>query len=103
MKKIMIGSLLALLMMGSSPVFAKDANKSVLCLAGMLQGAGKVSGCKSAIKDYFKIVKFKRRHHKWRYDPNGTKAARGAFLDGASANDGWGKKINNKYGKIFSM
>lgn len=86
---------LMVLSMGlSTPVFAKDACTSVLCLAGMLQGAGEVSECSGAIKDYFSIIKFKLGS----ISLNGTFKARGKFLNQCQSAENWPDDINAVYG-----
>jgi hypothetical protein len=102
MKKYSV-ALLVLSLMYLPSVSAKDPNKSLLCLAGMYQGAGKVAGCAGAVKDYSSIRKWSRHHHHWRFDGGATKSARGSFLSGAAPNGGWAGRINNRYGALYNM
>lgn len=51
---------LGLTLISAMPAQAKDPCKAVLCLAGMLTGNDGGSECKSAVNDYFSIVKFKK-------------------------------------------
>lgn len=79
-----------------TPAQAKDACKTVLCMAGMVQGAGVVSGCSGAVRDYFSIIKFR----KGKFSASRTASARGSFLNSCPANDGWASKINSQYGRM---
>jgi len=96
MKKLL--TFLALIFLTTTSAQAKDPCASVLCMAGMFQGSGVVSGCSKPVKDYFSIIKFKK---------NGaisfgkTAKARGKFLNQCSSNGGWGDKINNRYGRVL--
>ncbi len=96
MKKLLI--LLALLFLAISPAQAKDACASVLCLAGMFQGAGVVSGCSKPVKDYFSIIKFKKHGG---ISLGKTSKSRGKFLNKCASNNGWSDKINKKYGRVI--
>jgi len=96
MKKLL--TLLALLFLTTTPAHAKDPCSSVLCMAGMLQGSGVVSGCSKPVKDYFSIIKFKK-HGGISFGK--TFKARGKFLNKCSSNNGWGDKINKKYGRVI--
>jgi len=96
MKKSLL--VLVVLMVSAQPSYAKDPCESVLCLAGMLQGAGKVSGCSGAVSDYFNIRKFKRG----KFKAGRTSRARGGYLDSCSTNDGWSSRINAAYGTLWS-
>ncbi|MCY0386744.1 conjugal transfer protein [Robbsia sp. Bb-Pol-6] len=73
---------------------AKDACATVLCMAGMLQGQGKADGCDGAIADYFNIVSYRHGH----IDFNAMGRKRLDFLNECSANDGWARKINDRFG-----
>ncbi len=90
--------ILVLMVLMVQPVYAKDPCESVLCLAGMLQGAGKVSSCSGAISDYFNIRKFK----KGKFKPGRTSSARGSFLSGCPSGGAWPSKINSAYGTLWS-
>ena len=86
--------------LSSSPqIYAKDACKTVLCMAGMMQGAGVVDGCSGAVKDYFNITKFKRG----KFSASRTAKARASFLNSCSCNPEWTSAINNKYGRMRSL
>ena len=96
MKKLVAA--LFLLLVSSSPVYAKDSCTTVLCMAGMLQGVGVVDGCNGAVKDYFSIIKLNGHGG---ISLNKTFKARGKFLKKCSSNSGWAKKINKKYGRLL--
>lgn len=81
----------------STPVFAKDACTSVLCLAGMLQGTGEEKECESAIKDYFSIIKFKFGS----VSLTSTFNARGKFLNQCKSAENWPNDINTVYGMMI--
>ncbi|ELU5419216.1 conjugal transfer protein [Salmonella enterica] len=88
---------LGLTLISAMPAQAKDPCKAVLCLAGMLTGNDSGSECKSAVNDYFSIVKFK----KGKFKKSATKEARGAFLQQCTSEDeGWINKINSAYGTV---
>lgn len=97
MKKIISASLVVLAMATqATPALAKDPCKTVLCMAGMLQGKGVVTGCDSAVKDFFDIVKKK----KGKFKPDATQDARRQFLNQCPTPGSWGDKIADKYGKL---
>ncbi|MBN58362.1 MAG: conjugal transfer protein [Oceanospirillaceae bacterium] len=81
------------------PAHAKDACKTVLCMAGMVQGAGVVSGCSGAVGDYFSIIKFKNG----KFSPSRTASARGSFLNSCPSHSGWASTINSQYGRMRSF
>jgi hypothetical protein len=97
MKKIaitffVVASLLA------QPSHAKDSCKSMLCMAGMIQGSGVVDNCDSAVRNYFSIVKF---DFDGDFDPDDTANERGAFLGGCKFDpENWASKINDQFGKM---
>ncbi|PHX40069.1 hypothetical protein AO263_32310 [Pseudomonas sp. NZIPFR-PS5] len=78
------------------PAFAKDPCATVLCMAGMLQGKGAVTGCDGPIADFFDIVKKKHGD----FEPDATQDARREFTNSCPDTDGWGDKIADKYGKL---
>lgn len=65
MKKLSGACLLSLFILFTfSPVAsAADACKTVLCLYGKAVGSGGGSECRSAEKDFFNILKKKKRKH----------------------------------------
>lgn len=83
----------------TTPAHAKDPCATVLCMAGMVQGKGVVSGCSGPVKDYFSITKRK----KGKFSSSRTSSARGSFLNSCSNNSGWASKINDQYGHIRSF
>ncbi len=75
---------------------AADACKTVLCMYGRFTGNSGGSECQPAEADYF-AIKVKKKH---RIDWNATSSARQEFLDSCpSADRGFTKKINDKFGK----
>lgn len=80
------------------PVHAKDPCTTVLCMAGMLQGAGTVNGCSGAVNNYFSIIKF---NLKGGVSLNKTFKARGAFLGQCGTAGSWPTVINAAYGRII--
>ncbi len=97
MKKILSTSALAIaLATQAAPAFAKDPCETVLCMAGMLQGKGTVSGCSGPVSDFFSIVKTR----KGKFKASATQEARRDFVNQCESNNGWGDRIANKYGKV---
>jgi hypothetical protein len=91
-------TLLSLAVFTTSPAFAKDPCKTVLCMFGKLTGNSGGSECSSAEKEYFSIQIKKRGKIRW----DRTSEARGQFLNSCPATDqGINKKINDKFGKVF--
>ena len=75
---------------------AADPCKTVLCMYGRFTGNSGGSECRPAEADYFDIKK-KKKH---RIDWNATASARQDFLNSCpSADRGFTKKINDKFGK----
>ena len=85
----------------SQPVQARDACATVLCMAGMLQGAGVSSACGSAVANYFDI----KRWRKGKFHSGWTADARGAFLNSCAApgTAPWKSRINSQYGRVFGL
>lgn len=97
MKKVISASLIVIALAAqAAPAFAKDPCETVLCMAGMLQGEGIVSGCDGPVADFFDIVKFKRG----KFKPSATKDARSQFVSSCPTNNGWADKITDKYGTV---
>jgi TrbM len=96
MKKLVIVALLMSLF--TTPATAKDSCSTVLCMAGMLQGSGVVSGCKGFVKDYFSIIKFNNHGG---ISLNKTFKARGSFLSQCNSAGNWPAMINKQYGKML--
>nr|BCU00372.1 hypothetical protein [uncultured bacterium] len=97
MKKIISASLIAFSLATLAPsAFAKDPCETVLCMAGMLQGKGVVTGCDGPVSDFFDIVKKKHGSFK----PDATQDARREFVNQCPTPGGWGDKIADKYGRI---
>ena len=91
-------ALLSLAVFTTSPAFAKDPCKTVLCMFGKFTGNSGGSECSSAEKDYFSIQIKKKGKIRW----DKTATARGQFLNSCPAADqGITKKINDKFGKVF--
>ena len=87
---------LMLMILFAAPVQAKDSCNTVLCMAGMLQGSGIVSGCKGFVQDYFDIIKFNSHGG---ISLNKTFSARGQFLNKCTTAGNWPQMINNQYGR----
>lgn len=98
MKKLIVVSLLMFLF--ATPATAKDSCSTVLCMAGMLQGSGVVSGCKGFVKDYFSIIKFNNHGG---ISLNRTFKAREKFLNKCGSAGGWPDMINSKYGRQMTF
>lgn len=97
MKKIISASLVAMaLATQATTAFAKDPCETVLCMAGMLQGKGIVTGCSGPVSDFFDIVKKK----KGKFKPSATQDARRQFVNQCPTPGGWGDKIADKYGQL---
>jgi len=94
MKKLIIAA--ALMILFATPGHAKDSCSTVLCMAGMLQGSGVVSGCKGFVQDYFSIIKFNSHGG---ISLNKTFKARGSFLNKCPSAGSWAGAINKKYGR----
>lgn len=87
-------------MLLSSQVHAKNACESLLCMAGVSQGVGVVSGCSGPVKDYFNITKTK----KGKFSASRTSNARGSYLNSCAAgNTDTAAKVNQKYGRMRSF
>lgn len=97
MRKIISSSLVAIVLATqATSVFAKDPCETVLCMAGMLQGKGIVTGCDGPVADFFDIKKKK----KGKFKPQPTQDARRQFVNQCPTPGGWGDKIADKYGKL---
>ena len=94
MKKLLAFSMLMFLFV--MPAQAKDSCNTVLCMAGMLQGAGVVSGCKGSVQDYFDIIRFNSHGG---ISLNKTFYARGQFLGKCATAGNWPQMINSQYGR----
>lgn len=100
-QKPIVALALSSLLFFSQPVFAKDACKSLLCLAGAAMGQGGGSACNGAIKDYFSILRFGR---KGRFDAGATASARGNYINQCSAGDAGSKSlVAGRYGRQYSF
>lgn len=96
-KTVLFSLSLASMVTIAMPAQAKDPCKAVICMAGMLTGNDGGSDCKSAVNDYFSIVKFK----KGKLNKNATKQARQEFLQQCTKEDeGWIKQINSAFGTV---
>ena len=96
MKKVL--AIFMLMFLFVAPAKAKDSCSTVLCMAGMLQGSGVVSGCKSFVQDYFDIIKFNKHGG---ISLNKTSQARGQFLGQCKSAGNWPQMINKQYGKML--
>lgn len=94
MKKFLV--FLMLMFLFTAPAQAKDSCDTVLCMAGMLQGSGVVSGCKGFVQDYFDIIKLNSHGG---ISLNKTFNARGQFLNKCTTAGNWPQIINKQYGR----
>ncbi len=92
MKKII---LLIILVAFANPAYAKKPCASLLCMAGMFQGAGVSNECEPPVHDYFSIIRFNKHGG---ISTSKTSKARGKYLKKCPGGGGWDKKINDKYG-----
>jgi hypothetical protein len=85
----------------ATQVYAKDACTTALCMFGVMKGAGVVSGCGSAVADYFNILPYHHGH----IDFSAMPKQRLDFLNGcpSTSQDGTNQKINNAYGGKTSL
>jgi len=96
--KVLPGAILAASLAIALPAEAKDPCATVMCMWGMLQGAGVVDNCADPVADYFNIVERKKGKIKL----SRTSNARQSFLDQCEAADSdKTKSINNKFGKVI--
>jgi len=95
MKRLLFIVLIAMFI---TPAHAKDSCASVLCLAGMYQGAGKSSECNSPVSDYFSIRVFK----KGKFKASRTASARLSYLNSCPSHSGWASKINSSFGYLYN-
>ncbi|RMV65635.1 TrbM/KikA/MpfK family conjugal transfer protein [Pseudomonas coronafaciens] len=95
--KTRICALFAVCLLGSGSAFASDPCKSVLCLYGKFAGNSGGSECRNAELDYFSILVKKHGNIKW----SETASMRQDYLNSCpSADRGYTKKINDKFGKV---
>jgi len=94
-----IGSLVVgIALITTTPAFAKDPCKTVLCMYGKFTGNSGGGECSSAEQDYFDILVKKKGKVQW----SKTATAREEFLNSCpGADKGPNKKINDKFGKVF--
>jgi hypothetical protein len=99
MKAILTASALAMSLI-SLNASAADPCKAVICLAGEVMGQSGGSECSDAIQEYFGIQVWK----KGKFKPSDTAKQRAGFLNGCAAeDDGYKKKIGDKFGKVLSL
>lgn len=97
MNNIIRMSVVAVALVALAPsAYAKDPCETVLCMAGMLQGEGVVTGCDGPVADFFNIVKKK----KGKFRPGATQDARRDFVNQCPTPGNWGDKIADKYGRL---
>ncbi len=79
---------------------APKACETILCIAGIMMGGSGGSACKSAIQDYFDILKFR----KGKFSPSRTASARGSYLAAcpSSENKANASMINSAYGGVYA-
>jgi hypothetical protein len=95
-RKCAIAGLLAMTVIVPAPAFAKDPCKTVLCMWGLFNGSNPAE-CDQAIQDHFDIVVYKKKK---KIDWNSTAKQRLAFTNSCPGSDqGFNKKINDKFGK----
>lgn len=88
-------TILAIMVLTTTSAHAKKPCASLLCMAGLFQGAWISNECEPPVFDYFSIIKF---NHHGGISTNKTKKARGDYLKKCPSGAGWDKKINDKYG-----
>ncbi|EJZ60961.1 KikA (plasmid) [Pseudomonas fluorescens R124] len=94
--KYAIAGLLAVTVLVPVPAFAKYPCKTVICMWGLFNGKVQ-DGCDQAIEDHFDIVVYKKKK---KIDWNSTAKQRLAFTNSCPGSDqGFNKKINDKFGK----
>lgn len=82
--------------MAIGPSTASADCEVVLCMAGLLQGAGIVQNCSGPVGEYFSIIRYDSDGD---FDPGRTAAARLSKLKNCgSADGGWISAINDKFG-----
>ncbi|MEQ4258904.1 TrbM/KikA/MpfK family conjugal transfer protein [Pseudomonas syringae] len=97
--KTRVCALFTACLLSSGSAFAGDPCKSVLCMFGRLTGSSGGSECRTAEQDYFSILVKKHGNIKW----SQTATARQDYLNSCpSADRGYTKKINDKFGKVQS-
>ncbi|WP_127168994.1 MULTISPECIES: hypothetical protein [Xanthomonas] len=90
-------SLIWVLLVVASPVYAGDSCTTLMCMSGKLAGVSTGQSCVEPMTDYFKIVRFDRHG----YSERKTKSARQSYLDSCSSEtSGEGKRINEKFGTM---
>ncbi len=92
MKKLMA---IIFMLLFVNPAYAKESCPSLLCMAGLFQGAAVSNECEAPVLDCFSIIKFNKHGG---ISLNKTSAARGEFLNQCPGGGNWGNKINAKYG-----
>ena len=88
-------TILAIMFLTTTSALAKNPCASLLCMAGLFQGAGVSNECEPPVHDYFSIIKFNKHGG---ISTSKTKKARGNYLKKCPGGAGWDKKINDKYG-----
>lgn len=95
----MVAVVIAAGMVHAPKAEAKDACATVLCMFGMLKGAGVSSECKGPVKDYFSIKKFGTHGQ---FLTGHTNSAREKFTGQcSSAGNDRLNKINSKFGRVL--
>ena len=88
--------LVVLALFTATPVLAKDPCKTALCMWGLFTGSNE-SSCSQAIRDHFDILVYKKKK---RIDWNATAKERLGFTNSCpGADQGFNKKVNDKFGK----
>lgn len=95
LRQIVMASVFATVVLGTSPVQAKDSCETALCMWGMVTDSDDES-CEGAIADYFDILVYKKRKINW----NATADARLAFTNSCEGSDpDHNQEINDMFGK----
>lgn len=84
----------------TSSANAADPCKQILCLSGVMKGAGVVDGCSDAVADYFSIIDTKHGD----FLPDHTAKKRKKQLDKCpDAGSDNIQKINDKFGRLRGL
>ena len=101
LRRAALGTTLAVgLVMAAPPAQARDACKSLICLAGMSGDGTIAGGCSGAVSDFFSIQVWTVTGYK----PGHTAAKRQQYLNGCSGaamNQGLVQKIILLYGTLL--
>jgi hypothetical protein len=95
MKKIIAALIATAFLLQGPSAFAKDPCKTVLCMAGKLQGKNVVDNCDSAVDDFYDIEVKK----KGKFKASKTSDARRDFLNQCPDDKDWQDDIISVFGR----